>query len=497
MKRWHRVLLAVVGLGALLVWTGARADEPAEKKAVGKPQKPTETLEKWQWYFEIAKPENVPGDAKYFEFIVPPAVFEKANVPASPYDRPAPRYDKDGSRFDRKGEGPMSYDQRYTPPNELSDLRLRDAKEQEIPYALFVRRKTVSQVEMPVKKFNNPEPGPNGSVSRSLEIEGKEPRHNEIEIGTSGKDFRRHVSVETSDDRADWRSQLDADLIYFEARGEKVNLRKFTYTDENRRRYVRVTVHPDPGKKDDKPKIDYVKVFQSVDDKGLPERRTAEVGRREPGRVQGVNGSLWPITFGGKRVPVETLIVTVEDADFERQYQLEMAAEGQQPVEKWANPFSVVQSGTWKGNPLQAQLTPELFARQLRLGVADASNPPLRIKSVEYEAPARQVIFARSAEIEWPVKVYCGNPAAQDPAYDFKTTVAPTRVTAFRLEISPGAGTLNPIYTPPPVAWSEQHPWLVYVVLGIASVVLFALMALLAKQALARTSPPAPQPQAP
>ena len=46
--------------------------------------------------------------------------------------------------------------------------------------------------------------------------------------------------------------------------------------------------------------------------------------------------------------------------------------------------------------------------------------------------------------------------------------------------------------------WSERHPWLVYVVLGIASVVLFALMALLAKQALARTAPlPGPQPQAP
>jgi hypothetical protein len=95
--------------------------------------------------------------------------------------------------------------------------------------------------------------------------------------------------------------------------------------------------------------------------------------------------------------------------------------------------------------------------------------------------------LARSGEIAWPIRVYFGNPRAQNPGYDFEKTVsANMEPPPLRLEIAAGEPQRNPIYQAPPVAWSEQHPWLVYVVLGIASAVLLGIMGLLGKQALTR-----------
>jgi hypothetical protein len=478
MKWWYTMLVAVVGLVVFLAWAGARADEATGPRDTDKPTSPTEDLRKWQWYIEIAEPKDVKDDPKYLDFLVPPTVFDKANVPSAGADRGVP---PKLNEPDKVGEGA---------PNELSDLRLRDAKGRAIPYALFVRRKTNIQSERPSRRFN-PEQGANRSVSVSLEIEGQDPRHNEIEIGTSGKDYRRHFIVETSDDKMDWKPQLEADLIYFEAGKQVVNQRKFAYPVENRRRFVRVTVQPDPSIKDDKPVMESVRVYQTVEDKGLYVTLPADLGARVPARVQNTNGSAWPITFGGKRVPVETLIVKAAEADFDRPYQLKSAAEDKaEPIERYGDPFPFLTSGNWKGNPLRASLNPEIYTRQLRLEVGDAGNAPLTIESVQYQAPARQVIFARSADIAWPVRVCFGNPTAEEPRYDFRTTVTPAQVNPFRLEIGYAEAMQNPNYTPPPVAFSERFPWLVYLVLGIASLVLFGIMGMLGKQALTRTTPP-------
>jgi hypothetical protein len=483
MKRWYRVLVAAAGLTICLVAVGGRADEATD----GKDAAPTEDLRQWQWYMEIAEPKDVKDDPKYLDFLVPPAVFDKANVPSFAVDRgyPSRPYDQKDAR------PPAPETARETPINELSDLRLRDANGHTIQYALFVRRKTNIQAERPSGRINPPESGPNHSVSVSLEIKGQDPRHNEIEIGASGKGFRRHFTVETSDDQLDWKPQLEGDLIYFEAGNQVVNLRKFTYPVENRRRFVRVTVQPDAGVKDDKPVIEYVRVYQSVEDKGLYVTLPADVGARVPARVQNTNGSAWPIAFGGKRVPVETLIVKAAETNFDRPFQLKSVAEDKAaPIERFGDPFPFLTSGNWKGNPLRAPLNPEIFTRQLRLEVADAANAPLTIESAEYEAPARQIIFARSPGIAWPVRVYFGNPAAEEPRYDFRTTVTPSQVHPYRLEISSAEVVQNPKYTPPAVAFSEQYPWLVYGVLGVASVVLLGIMGLLAKQALTRTKLP-------
>jgi hypothetical protein len=86
-----------------------------------------------------------------------------------------------------------------------------------------------------------------------------------------------------------------------------------------------------------------------------------------------------------------------------------------------------------------------------------------------------------------PLQLYFGNPAADTADYDFArllpATLAPPPVRV----PSESAGVQdNPIYRPTPKPWTERWPWLVYVVLGIASLVLLGILTLLGRQAIAR-----------
>ncbi len=236
---------------------------------------------------------------------------------------------------------------------------------------------------------------------------------------------------------------------------------------------------------------------ESVVVKGEDVILPVQLGGRQGTRMDGQLATTWDLDFS-KRVPVEKLSIEVRDEVFERPYRLEMPAGNEtEPLDRFTSPFVTLQQGRWnrrpdqQRQPLEIRLPQETFARQMRLVIGDANNPPLNITSVKYQAPARQVVFARSGEITWPVKVYFGNPKAQNPAYDFEKTVSPNvEPPPIRLEIAAGEPARNPTYQAPPVPWSEQHPWLVYVVLGIASAVLLCIMGVLGKQALTRTNAP-------
>jgi hypothetical protein len=47
----------------------------------------------------------------------------------------------------------------------------------------------------------------------------------------------------------------------------------------------------------------------------------------------------------------------------------------------------------------------------------------------------------------------------------------------------------NPIYQPEPKPWTERWPWMIYLVLGFASVFLMGILFILAREALARSTP--------
>jgi hypothetical protein len=95
-----------------------------------------------------------------------------------------------------------------------------------------------------------------------------------------------------------------------------------------------------------------------------------------------------------------------------------------------------------------------------------------------------------SDDLAWPLRLYFGNPKAQAPNYDFSRFLPATLVPEpSRAQWSSAGVQPNPTYVPEPKPWSERWPWLVYVVLGTASLVLLVILAVLARKALVKSDP--------
>jgi hypothetical protein len=96
------------------------------------------------------------------------------------------------------------------------------------------------------------------------------------------------------------------------------------------------------------------------------------------------------------------------------------------------------------------------------------------------EGAARQVAFDGASAAPGVMRLYYGNARALAPRYDLaaRLPAEPGRM-ATRLVLGPRRD--NPNYRPEPKPFSERAPWLVYLVLAVAGVVLAAILASLAR----------------
>jgi hypothetical protein len=368
---------------------------------------------------------------------------------------------------------------------DLNDLRLYDAQGQETPYALRIRKREDVKQAMPGKMFNLVT-HVDRSVELTLDLGETRGEYNEIDVGTTpAKEFRRRLQVDGGDDGKTWSNVLNQTLAHFEADGQTLNVRRFTFDRPSRFRYLRVRVHPAAGSTDDKPTFTGVTVFHEVHDPGDYRTQAAVLEPRQPVPADSGPGSAWFIHFGNYELaPCEQLELDVSDEEFVRPYRIEIYNPDGQP-----QPVTSGELRRRAGDPKKPFIIPfpseVTTARRLRLIVTDQRNPPLNLTAVRYTAAARQVIF-RTPEQPDTLRLYFGNPTAGAPGYDFASTL-PTKIEATETRLSDERHQQpNPVYQPPPKPWTERMPWLVYVVLGVASAVLLGLLGLLGREAIAR-----------
>jgi hypothetical protein len=423
----------------------------------------SESLAAWKWMAELPLPAEPKG--RWYDFLVPPEVLDKG--------RP-----------------------------DLDDLRLRDARGREVPYERRIRqsidtRQALTQVtELQKGKASD------RSYVVKLDLGAGAVPHNEIEIVANGRpNFLRKVELQASDKPdGDWLSLCPpGELIRLQTATPPVNQRRFPYPT-SRARYVRIQVFPGPalfGEKEDTPEVESVTLFRTVRRPGLDQELPARLGGRENVPTGDGPGSAWSIEFDrDMRLPVDHVTINASDEVFERRWRLEVANQGE-----WPQP---VNYGDWRRRggedrkPLEIDLRPEVTASRLRFVVTDYRNQPLTLTNVRCTAAARQVIFDANlgTDVQGPLHVYVGNPHAGAPNYDRirleleKATSEPVRLEWGNVQL-----VQNPDYHPAPLPLSERLPWLVYVVLGVASVVLLLLLGALAKQAMAQADSQAAQPQ--
>ena len=437
-------LLQVLGLlavGLLAAPRSSRADQPSS--AANTPHVAGERRVHWQFFQPVdVRPA---ASAELAEFLLTREVFDAARL-------------------------------------DLADLRLFDADDREIPYALQIRRTQDKTETVAAEIFNRTE-GPDLTSQLSLDLGEERVEHNELQVHVEGQDFRRQVRVEGSDDGEAWSRIVDQQLLNFQTAQRNWVNRTVRYPSPSRYRYLRVTVWPDPEVDEAPVAIETVTVRRRVEVPGEFVTWPVALGERQALREQGNPASSWILELGGRDVPCSRLRVEVGDAEFVRDWSLEAGG----PAET-GEPFRRIASGTWRRRAGQASRLlearfDEVQAARLRLIVTDHRNPPLEIRQITAEAAARAVVFPDPPRVQPELRLFYGNPAAAAPHYDFARNL-PTRLEPAPPQLSLGTRQENPTYQPQPLPWTERWPALIYVLLGLAIAVLGLLILNLARTAI-------------
>lgn len=369
---------------------------------------------------------------------------------------------------------------------DLSDLRIYTADGSTIPYALRILAARSVRDVIPAAEFNRSEPD-DGIHELTLDLQRDDIEHNEIQVETTGTDYRRSVVISGSSDAKDWKPLASGFVIQWTSDQQALLQQTFTYPN-SRHQYLRVQVTPDPQIAEGRDEFTFqsVSVLRQLDVPGKLVTTEATVSSREPTRYYGTPGSRWILDFGSL-VPCERLEVVVADDEFARDVTLE-AESLSETGQSVFYPLSVNETTAWRrlrGEPSVPMVLTfsEILSRRLRLTVADYRNKPLTLSSVRGIAAARQIVFERPDASKLPLKLYFGNHEAETANYDFSRNL-PDVLTADPGRASISEPEASPEYVPPPVAFTERFPWLIYVALSIASLVLGAVTLNVSKAAI-------------
>jgi hypothetical protein len=351
-----------------------------------------------------------------------------------------------------------------------ADLRLYDGAGREIPYVLRVRHEVEASGEVACREFNRGVE--NGAAVVSCDLGPQPQEHNVVEIETGGTNFRRLADVQGSSDGEAWSTLASQAILFrFAAAGRSVEQLAVAYP-VSRYRYLRVRVNRDSQVDSATPEIGALRVRRSVHVLGEMVSIPAASEYRDADRMDGRPASVWRIDLGA-RIPFERLVFAAGDAEFSRQFQLEIVDDPAAPV--------LIASGelTRRANIAFT----ERFGRHLKLTVTDDRNPPLPLTGFTAMSAARQAIFESASAGTGPLRLYYGNPRALAPRYDLAVRI-PANSGALRVMLGPQRS--NPIYRPEPKPFSERAPWLIYAVLAAASLALAAILLNLARAAKAQ-----------
>ena len=400
------------------------------------------SLSSWPYYVEVTSDRNSPG---LYDVVLPLNVLDKA-----------------GSALD--------------------DLRLFDAANREIPYAIRIRRDVNETREIQTHVFNSSR---SGSISEASLDLGEDPgEHNEVEIETTGTNFRRQVTVEGGDSPGDWKSLQNNGVIFsFSSQNNAVESDRVSYPT-SRYRYLRIRIQRDELNDQQAPEIVGVNTIKAVREQGQLATWSANVPSYRLERNSGAHASVWNIDLGAY-APCDRLTLNVSEESFSRPFRVE-TIDNQDNVRLVASGTLTRHSGDNK--PLVILFDQEERARQLRLQITDHSNPVLNIVSIEASAPARQLVYELKEPVSPPLRLYFGNAKVPAPHYDF-ANVLPVHRLNEATHSTIGDVTANLEYKPEPKPLTERVPWLIYVVLAVSSIALVFILLSLARSAI-RTAEP-------
>jgi hypothetical protein len=286
--------------------------------------------------------------------------------------------------------------------------------------------------------------------------------HNKLVIFTDLKNFRNRVQVETSQDGVHWSiARTDGAIFNFSQDGREFSSTSVEYP-VSKKPFLRATI------------FGWTKngsvTGASVDHQEAQHEIFEVYATATPtiSEDTSAKSTLAQIDLGQMGLPVNRLRLQISSPQFQRAVSVEASGDGQS--------WSYAGSGTIARLP-GPEFTEESLVipvsaehRYYRLRIYNRDDQPIQIGRIQAEGDILQVKFLASTPGNY--WLYYDGPepeSARMPEYDLATILA--RQTLAENLWPLGAAENNPAYHPPPEPkkpWSEQHPAILYTVLGAA-----------------------------
>ena len=285
--------------------------------------------------------------------------------------------------------------------------------------------------------------------------------HNSVTIGVRRHNFRQTVIIEASQDGEHWDTlRSDGAIVDFLQDGRELQSTDVPYPVSTRR-FLRITIlgwidldaiHSAALSLVGPPPTDRWETLSTV----APEVHEDPKTRSS---ILTIDQGQW--------LPVTRLRISTTTLAFHRGVTVDTSDDGVHWKTCCDRVIRRVQDPDFSDETLDLSIYGNKGSRYQRLRVYNGNNRPLQFGPVRCEGRIGLLKFrASTAGTYW---LYYGNPAEMmSPEYDLGKTLSSKDQLA-KDAITPAPAELNPGYHPPPTPkkpWSEQHPAILYTVLG-------------------------------
>lgn len=294
----------------------------------------------------------------------------------------------------------------------LSDLRVIDSDNREIPYKIVAGRERQAQENLPVTVTNSSYvPGQSASAVLDLGTRGK--LTNRLTIRTGAENFRRNVVVSGSDDAVSWNI-LRSDGYIFDYTDKKGNFKSQNTTvpyPDATWRYLKVEISDDGS---GPVRIEGATVQQFVSEAGRESVRQPQYRLSEDAAKR---ITLITVDLGASGLPASKLSLSASGTNFNRAVYVSSSSNekdwhpvGQGYVFRYATP-------KFTGENLNLNFS-ETNTRFLKLEIINRDNEPLSVSGISVHSIYRDILFQAVAGKTY--RLFYGNREALGPEYDLE-----------------------------------------------------------------------------
>ena len=348
--------------------------------------------------------------------------------------------------------------------NQLADLRIIDDSGQQLPYEL---RSEIAPPPAPVRlpttlRENSFVPGQFTQVIVDL---GERPRfHNNFRVQTTESDFINWVQVAASDDAHVWR-MVNSHAPISRFRKDNLEGNQTIRYSENNARYLRVRIQ-EAGHSF---QVSDIEVFSSPETKtARPAEPAPLFASLDPDTAGEGSQTQWTVDLGSSNVPVAKFKFETSQPEFYRAVRILTSNDQNEWQFAGGGEIHRYVAGGKTEESLAAQSYELWGPRYWRVEVLNGNDAPLSGVRLSVAMPLRFVLF--HPEPNRSYRLIYSNARAHAPQYDLARTL---QIPALQAMYHPGLGpeedTAN--YADPR-PFSERHPNLLWIALGVAVVLL-------------------------